>query len=553
MFTKRTWFVWMLFAVFIPTSSAAEEVLDEGVAARVPWSGYWWPFCRGGLTGPLRLYDQLTGSRSVEWEEREGRADPSAPSWHGYCHGQVAAAIMEPEAARPLVLRTRRLLEGLEITVGSQKGWLTACHTADVAEFHGDRFGDEEGTEDPQDLRPDQLWHLLQLYVRDRGVPVAVDVEPGPEVWNYPVFRYQVVSRREGQPGLWHARLTLWMADTAVSADFGGTQIRKHTYWFTFRMENGAIVMGCGQWVGPSRSDHPDFLWYPYIVKPENPEVNYRLVKQLLGHEAVGQPSRASEGSGAGSERLRPRVSTPSETSPSGKPEGTLPSSAGGKPPASRKPREDRGGSPGEFVAPPEDVQEVLSPLEFLALVTARQSSFKFDISVDRFDGAEYGPGEEYKVVGATAEPGYLYLFLIDPQGEVTLLSPEGRTAFYVTRQIELPGPQDAFTFRAPSQPGLYRVKGIITSRPVHIVGLPAEVSGKKAPSSREQASTGAVVEKGQVLMWHPAGRKVMREVLSRYLRGEETPGQIEGVKPEEVIGRFAQDEVAFYVGITAR
>ncbi len=505
--------IFMAWAVGVVSTSCLGEVIrDEGQAKYIPWSGYWWPFCEGGLLAPLRQYDLLTGKQAAEWEKRHGRTNPAAPRWHGYCHGQAAAAIMEPEPQHPIFVRTPRLRGGLEVSVGHQKGWLVACHTADLADVHGDRFGDEEGSEDPDDLRPDHLWHLLQLYVRQREVPVALDIEPGPEVWNYPVFRYEVIGEGDGENGLYRARLTLWMTDSSVSPDFVGSQIRKHSYLFTFTRREGAVVMGSGQWIGPSRFDHPDFLWYAYAVVPENPEVHYRLVKKLL------QSGRTSG----------PEVNPPDV--PPNQPGGTREGPPPDRPPASR----------------PD--QLVLSPQEFLALVTARRSSFKFDVTVDRFDGARYAPGDEFEIRGATAEPGYLYLFLLNPRSEITLLYPPAGDQQRVENEFQLPRQNEAARFHAPAAPGLYRLKAIITGKPIRIVGLGESVSTQAEANHGARPGGPDSHAQGQTLNWHPAAKTLMREVLTRYAKGEEMPLGVHVWNPEEVVGRFAQDEVAFYV-----
>jgi hypothetical protein len=51
-----------------------------------------------------------------------------------------------------------------------------------------------------------------------------------------------------------------------------------------------------------------------------------------------------------------------------------------------------------------------LSPLELLALVTNKTSSFDFDVTVDKFDGGMYVQGETISVNGVSKKAGYLSL-----------------------------------------------------------------------------------------------------------------------------------------------
>ncbi|MDW8079806.1 MAG: hypothetical protein RMJ16_13080 [Thermoguttaceae bacterium] len=539
--------VLVLLTGLLGTSSLpamAENVVEEAEVTHFPWSGYWWPFHAGGLTGPLLRYDRLTGKQAARWEEQEGRANPQAPPWHGYCHATAAAAVMEPEPRVAGALRSSTGREEVQVSVGYQKGWLAACHTADVAEIYGERFSDGEGPEDPQDIAPDQLWHLLRLYVRERGVPLVLDIEPGPEVWNYPVFAYRIVYDQTRRSGEFRGQLTLWMADSSVPPDFVGLQVRKHTYTFNFRMEDGAVVMGSGRWTGISGQDHPDFAWYPYMAVAENPEVDYRLVTQLLtqiGSWREEDPQQPSEDG-------HPTPPAPPPPSPPSRPDESRSGGSGQPSSSSEQPRHrppDRSSATETLT----DRELVLSPQELLALVTSRTSSFKFDVTVDRFDGAAYQPGETYSVVGATAEKGFLYIFLIDPSYELRLLYPHVGQNNAVEGMFEVPKPSDLLAFRVPNQPGVYRLKAVITRKPIRMVGLLAESqqSGSAPGSAGRTGGHTRLSTKGGSFHWHPASKKVMREVLMEYTRGDKPPAALERVFIES-LGGFAQDEVAFYV-----
>ena len=566
--------------LMVTLSAPGQEAVDQGAAVIRPWSGYWWPFSEGGLTGPLAKYDQLTRCRAVDWEKENGRADPNAPRWHGYCHAQAAAAIMErePQQAGRISWNGR----SLEISVGDQKGWLAACHTMDLVEVHGDRFGDGDPEEELSDLRPEHLWHILQLYIRERGVPVVLDVEPDREVWNYPVFEYSIRYRPTDTPGLFRATLTLWMADIAVPSGYIGTQILKHTYTFTFRMRENAVVVGSGRWTGLSRDDHPDFAWYPYAAVAENPEVNYELIQSLLAQvepredvspEEESQPSQTPPDSS--SERQTPQVSQPAReegTSISSEAESSEPCGGGVSRPYPAPQRttpgpttdestlEPRPPSPSEKPSPvrpagaePATISQrtLLSPQELLSILVCETSCFKFDVSVDRFDGGRYFPGETYQVLGSSAQPGYLYLFLIDPNGELTLLYPMPGQDNRIAGQIQVPKSEDRFAFLVPETPGLYRIRALVTSEPIAIAGMwPKRGKVRHEPPVGFLApSVPAELVKGEAPRWHPASRKIARMLLD----SPEPPRGIvaevlQEMDPRTILGCFAQDEIAFYV-----
>src|SRR5205823_13038341 len=138
---------------------------------------------------------------------------------------------------------------------------------------------------DPTDLAPDTLWRLLKLYIKQKGVPIILDIDPTSQVWNYPVYAYSVNYSPAGG-NFYRGLMALYMADDKVDPHYVGTKVKKRTYTFVCRMHNGSIQPGSSRWVGRSVSDHPDFAWYPYVVKPKNPRLSYAVVRSMLG---IGQ------------------------------------------------------------------------------------------------------------------------------------------------------------------------------------------------------------------------------------------------------------------------
>jgi len=265
--------------------------------------GILWPIGQGLLIdGPLTKYDQITGRAAARWEHETNAPGPQVPYWFGYCHAWCSAAVMdrEPIRARTVVATD---VGPIVLGIGDQKGMLTACHTQDIAQHYGIRYtgGPDE---DPQDIYPDELWRVLKLYIQQQGVPIVMDVEAGPEVWNYPVYAYQVNYGLDGVGHPVHRGNVLWMCDDTVPPDFVGVKVAKETYYFSFQLQGGSLVMGSGRWIGPSVTNHPDFAWYPHIVVAVNPEVHYEVVRELV------------DASGSGPSGETPHASYPSGSSP---------------------------------------------------------------------------------------------------------------------------------------------------------------------------------------------------------------------------------------------
>jgi hypothetical protein len=592
--------VWIVFVALLATATA-HAGSDEGWARTKPWSGYWWPRASGDILAPLRKYDQLTGKASVQWELKHFPPGGNTPYWAGLCHGWASAAVLdqEPKQARNVTAPANR--QPVHLSVGDQKGLLSASHTLDVCNTFGDRYGDGLGPEDFHDMAPDVLWRLLKLYIKDQGTPLIIDIEPGDEVWNHPVYGYRIQYSPQGSAGEQLARLELWLADDWVPPDFVGTKVRYQTHTFTFRLANGSVVMGSARWVGPSLQDHPDFAWYPHVVRPENPEIDYTSIKQIAGISGSGQPSQpsqpgrpaqparpsspsssppqptessqpsASRPQVAGSSQLSPPPGTkprpdasPGVTSshPSGTPPPTaldqlLPGQPLASPPPPNPPPSPRPGPtlpiPGQTaespVAGPSGVEEPeatpLSPWQLVALIAEKSSAFDLDVTVDRFDGGHYTPEETVTVSGSSQKPGYLYLLAIDSQGGLRLLHPQLDTDNHIPAQQRffLPGPDAGYPLAAQA-PGTVRIKAIVTGRPLLLSGL-----DWTEPSADYQSRPGGKA-RWQKFRWPPSEQRQLAAMLMQYQQEQkvdsEGPGELD---PALLLGEFAQDEVAFYVG----
>jgi len=523
---KASIYLILALALIVGTAQPGRaSTVEEGHARAIPWSGYWWPHSQGAMIGPLAKYDAITGKRAAAWEQRTHPRGPDVPRWHGYCHAWAASSLMEAE---PQTVRTAGVEGRIRLSVGDQKGLLAVCHARDVANTYGDRYGDGRGSEDKSDLAPDTLWRLLKLHLKQQGVPLILDIEAGAQVWNYPVYAYRIQYSPYGNnspttndspgsnDGLQLAQMTLWMADDAVPPDYLGVKVKRHTYTFTFRLRNGSVVMGSGKWAGPSQEDHPDFAWYPYIAVAENPEIDYGIVRQLVRAETPAAPT----------------TTTPPATAPSS-PTPPLPAT----PPSEARPNPV---SPGDFERGNESV---VSPLELVALIANRTSSFGLDVSVDR---QRYQENETFTLTGISDRDGYLYLLSIDSAGDLSVLSPQpGQdNRIRAHREFTFPAANDGFVVQVRPPSGTHRIKAIVTSRPLALTGL------LSSQQQLQRQSTSDNPADYREFRWHPTLRRVVRRLILAYVEGQQLDqDDFGGIDPHKILGAFAQDEVAFYVG----
>jgi hypothetical protein len=588
----------MLFAVLAMLVRAlpVQGQTDEAAAKRIPWSGYWFPTAKGELLEPLRKYDALTGSSAFQWEVSRNPPGANVPAWHGYCHGWAAAAVLEQEPTQGLMATARG--GNISLGVADQKGWYAACHTGDAANWFGDRYGDGQGSEDPHDLRPDVLWQLLKMFIKDQGVPLIMDLDPGPEVWNYPVYAYRVEYQPHPNGGGWQsAQLSLWAADDAVPPDFVGLMPHFQTYTFQFLTRGTAVVAGSASWIGQSVQDHPDFAWYPFVVRPDNPELQYPVVRRLIqggsptgpalppgdagangiaaGANVLGAAGLSTTASGTnpsgtpyipgfhsayrkprpGGAGVAPIAGVPHVSSPSpvlSPPAGqSLQPSFAGQPPVPNAGVAPTNGPASAGVVPP-NVQPLaaapasrpmepvpVSPMQLVASVANRTSQFELDVRLAEFGKTVYAIGERWQVTGNCGQSGYLYLFHINPVGELSLLYPQranednrvnANAAFRFPKagNYEIEGPL-----------GNHYVKAIVTRQPLILTGLMYET-----PTSGEARSG-----RGRSLRLCPTQIKAVQSLLHDYVQGKSLNTGELGSDVAKWLPEFAQDELVFYVG----
>jgi hypothetical protein len=454
----------------------------------------------------------------------------------------------------PVRLRTPRSPGGVVVPlgIGDQKGMLTACHTDDIAQHYGVRFHGEPG-EDLQDIYPDELWRVLRLYIKERGVPIIVDTEAGVQVWNYPVYAYRVRYRPMDASNRCFAEMSLWMADDSVPPDIIGVQVSKQTYYFTFQLQGGSAVLGSGRWYGPSIGDHPDFAWFPYLARAENPEIVYERVKQFVDASGAGpsgsppmppanvppaatpsppQPNEAGRppptpGNTIVPPNVIPGIAPPPSTSPGVAP-ATSPS-PGGTAPGVTPPGSAVGAMP-----------YVLSPQELLQVVINQTSQFTVDVTVDKFDGGQYDVGETFMVSGTSARAAYLYLLYLDSQGRVIVLFPRAGEANQIPAQVrfQLPRTSAGYTFQTMGPVGVHRIKAVATERPLLFSHL-----------SLVPAAAGATEMRPFVFHLPPSQTAKFKSVLERHTRGQPVEAEVlAGASPRQYLGDFGQDDVALYV-----
>jgi len=181
----------------------------------------------------------------------------------------------------------------------------------------------------------------------------------------------------------------------------------------------------------------------------------------------------------------------------------------------------------------------VVSPIELVALIANKRSSFPMDATIDRFDGASYKPGETFSMQVKSEKPGYLYFIQVDSGGTPALLYPtageDNRIPGDRLVEVKPGGVAGGFPIVGPA--GTIRVKSIVTSRPIAFSG-----SLDALQPAQQQTNVRPVR-----FRWHPTQQRQIKALLSQEQQQADVV-QLGCQKPQELLGPFAQDMTTFYV-----
>ncbi|GLE10660.1 hypothetical protein PINS_up022877 [Pythium insidiosum] len=235
--------------------------------------------------------------------------------WYGICHSWAAAAILEEEPRCPVTKN------GVKFYPFDIKGLVSQFYDgADSGTVYtGVRFDGPQPTPtdefgryvDPsrRDLGPG-FFHIAISNILGRyGRGFVIDPDNTVAVWNHPVRSYEFLEYSDIEPEvasnkyfsyprytfnrmmkslkLVRTRLS-WITESVEDGELMGkidqfTVSREYSY--LLELDGKGKIIG-GEWLGDSRYDHPDFLWFP-VAQPEPETVtktgfSYIEIRELL-------------------------------------------------------------------------------------------------------------------------------------------------------------------------------------------------------------------------------------------------------------------------------
>lgn len=285
----------------VPIAAMAGESA-KGEIKPAPWSGDWWSRKKGFLVkgwpghtpSPFERYDRYVETRTGKnpgawaWESnvKNNHYNPNAADWEGHCNGWAAASVMAPE---PRMKRTRN---GVVFETADQKAILSEQYMNTYCNFFGTRYWGSDN--DYDDIYPDEFHRLLLKYIGEGKSAMICDVQPGAEVWNFPLYKFES-SWSTGWFDSNKLKVTtkVYYADDGVKPDFLGTKWFTTTYTYNLIVDDDGNVIR-SEWTGDSRKNHPDFVWIPMSDSPnppggtlENPNIDPKFVKEITQGDAV--------------------------------------------------------------------------------------------------------------------------------------------------------------------------------------------------------------------------------------------------------------------------
>lgn len=298
-------------------NSALQYKLDKlpksGQASKIPWSDTYWPSYQGGIANrwqdeknsnpgfqyklhtleelkngsvdlnilsPAEKFD-IFNSRydypllNSEWQ----RCHPSDAGWEGICHGWTPASIHYEEPNNV----TMKNKDGLEIPFGSSDvkallSYFLAQFAAghEKTQFIGERCNidlhenpDKADRSECADINPATFHIMLTNMIGLNGTAFTCDIDPGMEVWNQPMAKYEYMLGEPSAPTNTSAPGTVkvqsvtltmyYVKETYPSATAHKSLILNKKYNYILDLDADGNILG-GSY-SKQQSDHVDFMW----------------------------------------------------------------------------------------------------------------------------------------------------------------------------------------------------------------------------------------------------------------------------------------------------
>ena len=248
-----------------------------------------------------------------ECDDRDG-----VETWFGLCHAWAPAAMLEDRPMYPIRVK------GVTFLPGDIEALIIATYNRPPADMIGGRCNDKEVKRDDngriedvacRDTNPGTLHVVMGNYLGLNGRSFVEDRTYNYEVWNQPIVEYEVtkmdeITAKEANEALGlegdkyeynlDAKIfykvkakVVYLAESDANVEpIDITRFhRTDRYDYILELDGERNIIG-GEWIGNSRTSHPDFLWSPYQVQRSPvPFLDIKEVRELIRLSRLVDPA----------------------------------------------------------------------------------------------------------------------------------------------------------------------------------------------------------------------------------------------------------------------
>lgn len=308
-------------------------------STRIPYQDTWYPERTGGtnVSGALTKYDKAFyagQNKAAQWEiDNHNRL---TPNWYGHCNGTgVSVARFQNPAKsvfRPATCTAssatcteftpadiRALLSEINMNAKTKfiSGNRCSLTNAQIVGRPAERLIPQK-MDECDDVNPGSFHTGLVNFIGRMKQPIIFDEHQDEEVWNYPIYAYsysasgplteaQAIAALRAEPlaagvppfpamdsWIFNPRavsfiqiaMTVSFRNATFDATGAGTMPAPSTisYQYILELDANNNVIG-GEWMGASRTYHPDFIWMPF--EPAEPTGDNARGNALLSNAEV--------------------------------------------------------------------------------------------------------------------------------------------------------------------------------------------------------------------------------------------------------------------------
>jgi len=318
----------------------------SGAGAKAEWDEYY--ACAGPAAkwqskefqGGGDMHDGIDNDGDGKIDEQGADGVDGIASWWGTCHAWSPASMMVPEPQHAVEIN------GVKFEVGDIKALIQNAFDSTDAVMLGGRCNsrtiehtsDTSANSDCDDGNPGALHVIMTNFLGIAQLPLVEDRTANYEVWNQPVYGYEVTKQAEisktaanecvGSSGstwtyndkakkLYEVKMTVqYITEGSASVTPLGHEnnIRTDDYHYILELNDTGKIIG-GRYCTDSTNDHIDFLWSPTgDFSPSNPNVSATKVKELITKSVAAGGGGGGGGGNGKVFRATPDASIPDDS-----------------------------------------------------------------------------------------------------------------------------------------------------------------------------------------------------------------------------------------------